>query len=95
MNKDNAAQYLPLVQALAEGRTIQVRIDGETEWLDAPNPTFTYFPRCYRIKPEPRRAWVWWPRQDDKDHVPCSRTSYGDALWMQDRFGGHITEVTE
>lgn len=56
MNKDNAHQYLPFVQALAEGRTIQEQfICG---WCDRDDPNFTRPPEFYRVKPEPRRIWV-------------------------------------
>lgn len=50
MNKDNARDYLPLVQALAEGKTIQF---FSCEWADcAKNVDFTYPPTSYRIKPK-------------------------------------------
>lgn len=50
MNKDTAKDYLPLVQALAEGKTIQ-SIHNE-EWFDLPNPSFGGAANLYRIKPE-------------------------------------------
>ncbi len=52
MNKDNAAQFLPLVQALAEGKTIQLRHSSDN-WMDHSNPDFGLAPVNYRIKPEP------------------------------------------
>lgn len=56
MNKDNAKDYLPLVQALAEGRVIQGNCGGE--WKDDDYPSFSSPPNYYRIKPEPREVWV-------------------------------------
>jgi len=56
MNKDNAAQFLPLVQALAEGKVIQ-ELSGNT-WKDIEATAFNRDPAFYRIKPEPRRIWV-------------------------------------
>lgn len=50
MNKSNAHLYLPLVQALTEGKTIQVR-NGFDEWKDMPEPSFTIEPYRYQIKP--------------------------------------------
>lgn len=47
MNKDNAAQYLPLAQALAEGKTVQFYDYDSGQWKDS-----------YRIKPEPRELWL-------------------------------------
>lgn len=52
MNKQNAAQYLPLVQALAEGKTLQINPFGK-QWLDADSHLdLMKEPSCYRIKPE-------------------------------------------
>ena len=57
MNKSNAHLFLPLVQALAEGKTIQVKLDTG-EWLDAIAPAFNHSPEYYRIKPEPVFDWA-------------------------------------
>ena len=54
MTKETAKEYLPLVQALAEGKTIQFK--GLCDWVDLDSPPFDAAPYCYRIKPEPR---VW------------------------------------
>jgi hypothetical protein len=59
MNKDNAKDFLPLVQALADGKTLQKKTcDG---WVDLPGNaiTFSNYPESYRIKPEPRE-WDMW-----------------------------------
>lgn len=57
MTKENAAQYLPLVQSLAEGKTIQLKMDSG-EWDDLKTVCFMHEPSYYRIKPEPRHLWV-------------------------------------
>lgn len=57
MNKENAKQFLPLVQALADGKVIQAKqFDGT--FYDVLAPEFNMQPGDYRIKPEPRRIWV-------------------------------------
>lgn len=58
MNKENAKDYLPLVQALAEGKVIQSRLFSCDSWKDCARPDFTMDPSNYRIKPEPREIWV-------------------------------------
>jgi len=55
MNEDNARDYLPLVQALAEGKTIQLFSDGDG-WEDIRSPIFDRPAKLYRIKPEPK--WI-------------------------------------
>jgi hypothetical protein len=59
MNKENAHLFLPLVQALADGKTIQVNHGDKQnpQWEDAKRPEFSYGPEQYRVKPEPRE-WV-------------------------------------
>ena len=52
MNKENAHEYLPLVQALSEGKTLQVLLD---EWEDYEDIEFDNIQaRFIRIKPTPR-----------------------------------------
>ena len=57
MNKEDAHLYLPLVQALVDGKTLQIEVGSA--WDDLDEPSFTRPPQDYRIKPEPRRWKVW------------------------------------
>lgn len=52
MSKSDAKDYLPLVQALAEGKTIQVK-NNNGEWVDRAYLHFNLAAERYRIKPEP------------------------------------------
>jgi hypothetical protein len=60
MTKETAKDYLPLVQALADGKTIQIQPtpNGNGPWKDLFDPEFSESHTCYRIKPEPREIWV-------------------------------------
>ena len=58
MNKDNAHKYLPFVQALVEGKTIQEKTVTLHAWDDLIDPHFDRKPENYRIKPEPRVIWL-------------------------------------
>lgn len=93
MNKENAKYYLALVEALAVGSIIQVR-DGINGWGDEPEPTWCLPANCYRIKPEYRKAWVWWPPE-----VTCNGSAIyshiENARSRQLRDGGTIQEITE
>jgi hypothetical protein len=58
MNQQNAREYMPLVQALANGITIQFNDGGD--WVDVENlNTDSYDPDEYRIKPKPRTFEMW------------------------------------
>lgn len=52
MTREEAKQLLPIIQAWAEGKNVQVLSDGE--WHDINQADFTCYPDKYRIKPEPK-----------------------------------------
>lgn len=63
ITKENAAEYLPLVQALAEGKTVQKYMPpvvfsdvamASFGWSTIENIDTSDRPSCYRIKPEPK-----------------------------------------
>ena len=53
MNAQNAKDYLPLIEALAAGKTIQI-LDAGMDWNDARELVFVDVPEHYRIKPDPK-----------------------------------------
>lgn len=53
MTREEAKELLPIIQALAEGKTIQLKSDTNI-WVDIRNPNFNMKPSDYRIKPEPK-----------------------------------------
>ena len=52
MTREEAKQLLPIIQAFAEGKIIQVLDEGE--WFDLREPDFRKSTNRYRIKPEPK-----------------------------------------
>ena len=54
MNAENAKDYLPLLQALADGKTIQYKNPYKNEWEETKNLYASVPVSHYRIKPEPR-----------------------------------------
>ena len=54
MTREEAKELLPIIQAFAEGKTIEIY--NNTEWQDLiiGSIKFDCKPSCYRIKPEPR-----------------------------------------
>lgn len=52
MTREEAKELLPIIQAFAEGKTIQL-LDGG-KWLDVYETDFHESPERYRIKPEPK-----------------------------------------
>lgn len=67
MNRDNARDYLPLVQALAEGKVIQLNYNGDWKDISDMDPMFPA--NFYRIKPEPREIFVVIDNDNDGSHL--------------------------
>ena len=79
MNKENAAQYLPLVQALAEGKVIQ-QLEQE-HWIDVDTPIFSAPSSFYRIRPEHFECWVNVYSEDRLAAYLTSGRAFDDQHW--------------
>ena len=53
MTREQAKELLPIIQAFAEGKTIQF-FSLEKKWVDREYPNFDDDPSNYRIKQEPK-----------------------------------------
>ena len=56
MTREEAKELLPIIQAFAEGKTIQDKIEGLTDWVDTDEINLEYEGQKikHRIKPEPK-----------------------------------------
>lgn len=56
MTREEAQQLLPVIQAFAEGKMIQDKIEGLTDWVDTDEINLEYNGQKikHRIKPEPK-----------------------------------------
>lgn len=52
MNREQAKKLLPIIQAFAEGRTIELK-DSYGKWVKSDLLAFDLSPKNYRIKREP------------------------------------------
>lgn len=57
---ETAAKFLPIVQAMSEGKAIQYQ-DKTGCWRKADNIIFCSSPESYRVKPEPREWTLYRP----------------------------------
>lgn len=62
MSPDKAAKLAPFINALAEGKTLQVK-NRMNQWVDTTNIALDRSLDQYRIKPQPKRYWLY------KDHT--------------------------
>lgn len=88
MNREQAKKILPIIQAFAEGKTIQIRED--IDWCYLGNEAdFNLSPQRYRIKPEPKyrpftNADECW--QEMQKHQPVG--------WLKDKEEGYKVTIT-
>lgn len=54
MTIQEAKELLPIIQAFADGKTVQLFNGANERWEDLDEPTFDGDPSDYRIKPEPK-----------------------------------------
>ena len=56
MTREEVKELLPIMQALAEGKEIQDKIEGLTDWVDTDEINLEYYGQRlkHRIKPEPK-----------------------------------------
>ena len=87
MNREHAKELLPIIQAFAEGKTIQIRKHGEECYYDSTNSNLNFALEHYdyRIKPEPKyrpfaNADECW--QEMQKHQPFGwiKASHGKFL---------------
>jgi hypothetical protein len=85
MNRCEAKEFIPLIQAWANGRIIQLKTTSNPgQWTDAPDDiAWNSLPQNYRVKPEPKLR-PWKPEE-----VPLLTL----ARWKQ-RFVSHVGFVT-
>lgn len=72
MTREEAKQLLPIIQAFADGKIIEIS-SGYDDWKQDVCPTWQYKASCYRIKPEPeyrpfKNAEECW--QEMQKHKP-------------------------
>ena len=85
MTREEVKAKLPIIEAFAEGKTIQF-YNGD-EWADLDEATFSASPDKYRIKPEPKyrpfknREECW---QEMQKHQPFGwvKEKDGEGLYL-------------
>lgn len=92
MTRDEAKALLPIIQAYAEGKVIQIAT--KEGWKDLANPPcFTMAVDRYRIKPEPREWWINVYNNGDKTAYSAKDIADDCAGFRIDCI--HVREVME
>ena len=57
MNRQQAKELLPIIQAFAEGKPVLYRLLGDERWAEATTPAFNVNMYEYRLKLEPEHKY--------------------------------------
>lgn len=90
MTREEAKELLPIIQAFAEGKMIQDKIEGLTDWCDTDEINLQYEGQKikHRIKPEPKyrpfrdkeECWREMHKHPDFGWVRCKQWGTYDSL---------------
>ena len=94
MNRKEAKQLLPIIQAFAEGKGVETKTGSG--WISIENMSFAGNPDSYRIKPEPK----YRPFKDEKEcwtemqkHQPVGwitfRCAFFHIIYIEDKLIGY------
>jgi hypothetical protein len=95
MNRENAKDYLPLVQALAEGKVIQYFPDESEGWIDCDEVNFMIDVNRFRIKSEPKEVWINRHIDGRNSHAAYESKAGAEAGMMDGWFSVRYREVIE
>lgn len=85
LTREDAEKLLPIMQALSEGKTLQIYKGGK--WIDCVLDSTLYVPEPYRIKQEPKC-------RPFKSHEECwnEARKHNDFPWIR-YIGGGFTHI--
>ena len=85
MTREEAKKSLPIIQAFAEGKKIEMYYHSDKEWKDVFNPLFNLC--CeYRVKPEPK-----YRPFKDADECWNEMLKHQPFGWVKGAFGEYAT----
>ena len=83
MDRKQAKELLPIIQAFAEGKTIEIRSNSKYnpgEWIETATPTFDIKSHEYRIKPGPK-----YRPFNDKEECWQEMLKHKPFGWIEDK----------
>lgn len=99
MTQGRAKEMLPFIQALAEGKTIQVN-DECIGWVDCKDPSFCMRAEYYRVKPEESEIKIR-PYEDCKELIDDYNEDSGynkntvPSIWIKHKTDGRAILIVE
>ena len=92
MTREEAKELLPIIQAFAEGKAIQDKIEGVTDWIDTGEINFEFEGQkiIHRIKPESQ--YRPFKNQEECWNEMLKHQPFG---WLKTKTNGHYRFIGE
>lgn len=97
MNRSQAKELLPLIQAFAEGKPVLYRLLGDERWAEATTPAFNVNMYEYRLKLEPeykyrpfanaKECWAEMQKHQPFGWIKC-KEGYFNIVYVNDYYVG-------
>lgn len=93
MNRNQAKEMLPIIQAFAEGKGVETKTGSG--WISIENMSFAGNPNSYRVKPEPKyrpfanaeECWQEMQKHQPFGWIKCKK-GYFSIVYVNDEYAG-------
>ena len=91
IKREEAKELLPIIQALAEGKMIQDKIEGVTDWVDTDEIILEYEGQRlkHRIKPETK-----YRPFENVEECWGGMNNHHDFGWVKSKHNGHYSNIS-
>ena len=91
IKREEAKELLPIIQALAEGKMIQDKIEGVTDWVDTDEIILEYEGQRlkHRIKPE-----IKYRPYENVEECWAGMHNHHDFGWVKSKHNGNYSNIS-
>ena len=91
ITREEAKELLPIIQAFAEGKAIQDKIEGVTDWVDTDEINLEYEGQKikHRIKPEPK-----YRPFETREECWVEMHKHPDFGWIKSKHNGNYSDIS-
>lgn len=90
MTQEEAKEFLPIIQAFAEGKQIQDKIEGVTDWVDTDEINFEYEGQKIKHRIKPEIKYRPFKTQEECWHEMHKHPDFG---WIKGNVTGEYKQV--
>ena len=92
MTREQAKELLPVIKALAEGKTIQDKIEGVTDWVDTDEINLEYNGQRLKHRIKPESEYRPFKTQEECWNEMMKHQPFG---WLKSKMNGRFSCIGE